>query len=109
MTRIAVGAITTGRRRSPKPRSIRMRVALGPSWMPAPVSSSFSACSKTVARKPARAMAIAAVSPAMPAPATMTWRSAAMAFIGNDQAVAVMGSAHSAGLAACGSRLALKR
>ncbi len=72
ITRIACGAMTDGASRSRKPSAISTRVALGESWMPAPVSSSLAACSKTVARKPARASASAAVSPAMPAPATMT-------------------------------------
>ena len=72
MTRIACGAITSGRSRSRKPSAISTLVALGESWMPAPASSSFGACSITVARKPARANAIAAVRPAMPAPAMMT-------------------------------------
>src|SRR5208282_461394 len=56
------------------PRSISVRAALGESWMPAPVSSSSSACSSTMTRKPLRASASAAVSPPMPAPATMTVR-----------------------------------
>ena len=51
-----------------------MRAALGESWMPAPVSSSRSACSSTMTRKPLRASASAAVNPPMPAPATMTMR-----------------------------------
>src|SRR5271154_4441805 len=42
--------------------------------MPAPVSSSRSACSRTTMRKPLRASASAAVSPPIPAPATMTIR-----------------------------------
>src|SRR5579864_1978913 len=42
--------------------------------MPAPVSSSRSACSSTSTRKPLRASAKAVVSPPMPAPATMIVR-----------------------------------
>src|SRR6202167_1555048 len=42
--------------------------------MPAPVSSRRSDCSSTTTRKPLRASASAAVSPPMPAPATMTTR-----------------------------------
>src|SRR5271156_2255315 len=51
-----------------------MRVALGESWMPAPVSSSRSACSRTRTRKPLRASASETVSPPIPAPATITIR-----------------------------------
>ena len=51
-----------------------MRAAFGESWMPAPVSWSRSACSKTTTRKPLRASASETVSPPMPAPATMTVR-----------------------------------
>src|SRR5262249_31148231 len=49
----------------------------GGSWMPAPVSSSRSACSATITRKPLRASASAAVRPPMPPPATMTVREGA--------------------------------
>src|SRR5690348_8128005 len=42
--------------------------------MPAPVSSSRSACSSTTTRKPLRASANAAVNPPIPAPAMMTLR-----------------------------------
>ena len=66
------------RSRSPRPSAIRMRVALGESWMPAPASSSRGACSSTTERYPARASASAAVSPPIPAPAMMMEREAAM-------------------------------
>src|SRR5262245_50402847 len=56
-----------------------MRVTLGESWMPAPVSSNFSACSSTHTRNPRCASANAAVSPPIPAPATMILREGAMA------------------------------
>jgi hypothetical protein len=72
ITRIACGVITEAASVSRKPSAISTRVALGDSWIPAPVSSSFAACSRTVTRNPARASASAAVSPAIPAPATMT-------------------------------------
>jgi hypothetical protein len=42
--------------------------------MPAPVSCSRSACSKTMTRKPLRLSASAVVKPPIPAPATMTVR-----------------------------------
>src|SRR5215471_7809721 len=73
-TRIAAGATTCGCNRSASPRPIRMRVALGDNWIPAPVSSSRSVCSRISARKPLRASASAAVSPPIPAPAMMTVR-----------------------------------
>src|ERR1700722_15976561 len=73
-TRNAMGAVASWRSRSSSPRSIRMRAALGESWMPAPVSSSRSACSSTTTRKPFWASANAAVSPPIPAPATITVR-----------------------------------
>ena len=57
------------RSRWPSPSAIRMRVALGESWMPAPVSSSRSACSSSATRKPRCASVSAAVRPPMPAPA----------------------------------------
>jgi hypothetical protein len=72
ITRIACGVIANGCNRSRSWSAISTRVALGESWMPAPVSSSCAAFSSTVVRKPARASASAAVRPAMPAPATMT-------------------------------------
>ena len=49
-------------------------MAFGDNWIPAPVSSNRSACSRTSARKPLRASASAAASPPMPAPAMMTVR-----------------------------------
>src|SRR6516165_3643202 len=70
----AVGVTAWGRSRSPRPSAIKVRVALGESWMPAPVSSSRSACSSTTARNPFHASASAVVSPAIPAPAMMTMR-----------------------------------
>src|SRR5579883_1647656 len=73
-TRRPSGTMAQARSRPPRPRSIRMRLAFGESWIPAPGSSSRAACSRTVTRKPRRASANAAVSPAMPAPATMTVR-----------------------------------
>src|SRR5215470_7168791 len=59
------------------PSSTRMRLALGESCRPAPVSSSFSAFSSTTARKPFLASASEAVSPPMPAPATKMVRETA--------------------------------
>src|SRR5689334_3462969 len=63
--------------RGSMPSSTRMRLALGESCRPAPVSSSFSAFSSTTARKPFLASDNAAVSPPMPAPATKMVRDTA--------------------------------
>src|SRR5204863_1699208 len=57
------------------------RDALGESWIPAPVSSSRSAASKSTTRKLCFASASAAVSPPMPAPATTTVREEATAHV----------------------------
>src|SRR5581483_6259347 len=73
-TRKPCGVTTNGRSRSPTPSSVNIRVALGESWIPAPVSSRRSACSSKVTWKPLRANASAEVRPAMPAPATITLR-----------------------------------
>src|SRR6516164_843440 len=73
-TRIAASATMCGRKRPASPISTRIRVAFGDNWIPAPVSSSRSACSRISARKPLRARASAAVSPPIPAPAMMTVR-----------------------------------
>src|SRR5882757_3310815 len=56
------------------PSPTRMRLALGDSWMPAPACSSRSAFSSTTTRKPCAASVSDAVSPPIPAPATMTVR-----------------------------------
>src|SRR5690606_31368605 len=56
------------------PRAASNRVALGESCSPAPASCSSGACSSAWTEKPLRANAIAAASPAMPAPATTIWR-----------------------------------
>src|SRR6185312_15017150 len=66
---MACGIEASRRSRSPRPSAIRMRVAFGESWMPAPVSCNCSACSSSVTRKPLRASISAALKPPMPAPA----------------------------------------
>src|SRR3984957_10085185 len=73
-TRNAMGAVASWRSRSSSPRLTRMWAALGESWRPAPGASSCSACSSTTTRKPFCASASAAVSPPIPAPATITVR-----------------------------------
>src|SRR5665213_2826742 len=73
------GANTAERSRSPRPSAIRICVALGESWMPAPSSDSRAACSRRVTRKPACASIKDAVSPPIPAPAMMTLREDATA------------------------------
>src|SRR3954468_4983946 len=70
----ASGTNTSARRRSPSPSAIRIPVAFGESWMPAPVSSSRSACSSNVTWNPARASISAALNPPIPAPAMMMLR-----------------------------------
>jgi hypothetical protein len=75
--------------------------------MPAPISSSFAACSTTVTRKPRSASAAAAVRPPMPAPAMMTVGGAAIGCPG--QATAAFGNAHSGGRASCDTSLGSKR
>src|SRR6266508_6539620 len=60
---------------------MRTRDALGESWMPAPISPSRVAASHTATRKPRCAIASAAVSPPIPAPATTTVRLAANAYL----------------------------
>src|SRR5258708_8311717 len=77
----ACGSNTSARSRGPKPSAIRMRVAFGESWMPAPVSSSRSACSKSVTRNPLCASISAALKPPMPAPAIRTLRDDATALL----------------------------
>ena len=74
----ASGATTAGASRSARPSAIRTRVALGESWMPAPVSSSRRPVEQDDAEA-ARASASAAVSPPMPAPAMRTLREDATA------------------------------
>src|SRR5712671_1155568 len=64
------GATTAPASRSRRPSPHSTRVALGESWMPAPVSSSFPALSASATAKPLRASASAAVNPPIPAPAT---------------------------------------
>ena len=97
----ASGATALARSRCSRPSPIRMRVALGESWMPAPVSSSVEACSSTTARKPRCAKASAAVSPPIPAPAMMMLREGAKGMRPGDQAAS--GRAQSGGRAVCGS------
>src|SRR4051812_12347929 len=70
----ASGTKALARSFSPSPSAIRMRVAFGESWMPAPISESCAACSSTVTRKPERASISAAHKPPMPAPAMTTLR-----------------------------------
>src|SRR4029079_19361509 len=60
-----------------RPSSTRMRLALGESCRPAPASSSRSAFSRMMTRKPRAASDSAAVSPPIPAPATMMVRATA--------------------------------
>src|SRR5687768_6192469 len=79
MTATAAGATARFRSRSSSPSAISTRVALGESWIPAPVSASASACSSSVTRKPDWARVSAAVKPPMPAPATMMLREDATA------------------------------
>jgi hypothetical protein len=54
---------------SPIAKASKALKALGPSWMPAPISPSDFACSRTFTAKPWRASASAAASPPMPPPA----------------------------------------
>src|SRR5690242_17564407 len=55
--------------RSPMPSASNALKALGPSWMPAPISPRDFACSRTFTGKPLRASARAAARPPMPPPA----------------------------------------
>src|SRR5438105_11989483 len=71
------GATARPASRGSSPSSTRMRLALGESCRPAPVSSSLSAFSSTTARKPFLASASEAVRPPMPAPATKMVRDTA--------------------------------
>src|SRR5262245_56704448 len=73
----ASGVTARGASRGVRPRSTRMRLAFGESCSPAPASSSRSAFSRTMTRKPLAASESAAVSPPIPAPATMMVRGAA--------------------------------
>src|ERR1700761_2661556 len=68
--------VTARESRGRKPRSISTRLAFGESCKPAPVSSSRSLFSRTMTRNPCRASASEAVSPPMPAPATIIVRDA---------------------------------
>src|SRR5690242_9557734 len=74
---MASGVTARGTSRGRRPRSTRIRLALGESCSPAPASSSRSAFSRMTTRKPFAASDSAAVSPPMPAPATMMVRAAA--------------------------------
>src|ERR1043165_1464850 len=58
------------RARSPTPSASNAENALGPSWIPAPISPSSLACSSTRTAKPWRARASAAATPPQPPPAT---------------------------------------
>src|SRR5690348_7480240 len=73
--KIAEGLKATCSIASNRPSLSRRRVAFGPSWMPAPVSSRKSERSSTVAVKSCRASASAAVSPPIPPPAIRYWLS----------------------------------
>src|SRR6476661_7450401 len=75
----ASGTHALARSFSPRPSAIRVLVALGESWMPAPASERCPACSSRVTRNPDRASISAVVSPPMPAPAMMTLRDDATA------------------------------
>src|SRR5713226_1606835 len=57
---------------SPTPRRSKQWKALGPSWMPAPISPSWAAFSSTSEPMPCWASANAAASPPMPPPAMRT-------------------------------------
>src|SRR3954470_48546 len=70
MMLMASGVTARAASRGLRPRSTRMRLALGESCSPAPASSSRSAFSSTTTRKPFAASASDAVSPPIPAPAT---------------------------------------
>src|SRR4051812_34087386 len=74
MMLMASGVTARAASRGCRPRSTRMRLALGESCRPAPASSSRSAFSSTTTRKPCAARVSAAVSPPIPAPATTTVR-----------------------------------
>ena len=111
ITRIACGAMTDGASRSRRPSAISTRVALGESWMPAPVSSSLAACSSTV---DAQAGARQRQRRRQPGDAgagdddvTRGRQGSELRIL--DQAAAVSGSAHSAGRAACGSSVGSNR
>src|SRR3569833_1257663 len=73
----ASGVTARGSSRGRRPRSTRMRLAFGESCRPAPASSSRSAFSRMMTRKPLAASESDAVSPPIPAPATMMARGAA--------------------------------
>src|SRR6266404_1383140 len=77
MMLIASGVTARAPSRGFKPSSTRTRLALGESCRPAPASSSRSAFSRMTTRKPRAASVSDAVSPPMPAPATMMVRVAA--------------------------------
>src|SRR5436190_8616258 len=77
MMLMASGVTARGASRGRRPRSTRIRLALGESCRPAPASSSRSAFSRMTTRKPFAASESAAVSPPIPAPATMMVRAAA--------------------------------
>src|SRR6476619_721002 len=77
MMLMASGVTARGASRGRRPRSTRLRLALGESCRPAPASSSRSAFSRMMTRKPRAAIESAAVSPPIPAPATMMVRATA--------------------------------
>ena len=56
-----------------KPHAFKMRVTLGPSWIPAPTSVNSGARSKICTEAPVRASASPAASPAIPPPAINTF------------------------------------
>src|SRR6476659_3723260 len=70
--RSASGLKATASTASRAPSSASARVALGPSWMPAPVSSAKTERSRSVALMPLRESAMAVVRPPTPPPTTST-------------------------------------
>jgi hypothetical protein len=64
---------------APMPSRSKTWKALGPSWMPAPISPSRDAFSSTRQGSPARASASAAARPPMPPPAMMMRRASSIA------------------------------
>jgi hypothetical protein len=101
LDRDRLGRERVGAQTFAEPSAIRMRVALGESWMPAPVSSSRSACLQQCdAESRSRQHQRRAQSPD-PAPAMMTLREDATAGAPSGQTASVR--AQASGRAACGS------
>src|SRR5690348_15447361 len=94
----ASGATTDAMSRSRRPSVFRTRVALGESWMPAPVSSSRAALSNRATRNPRAASASAAVSPPMPAPAIAMLRADKARRSGPGRLVGAFGRPRRAGI-----------